>query len=61
LIELLLIIAICGVVLWFVNAYVPMQPAFKTAINVIVVIALVVFVLNWFGITHIGPTSCRRL
>lgn len=51
-IELIIILAICGVVLWFVNQYVPMAPAVKTAINIIVVIALVLFVLNFFGITR---------
>ena len=51
-IELLIILVICGVALWFVNQYVPMAPAFKTAINVVVVLCLVIFLLNWFGITN---------
>lgn len=50
-VELIVIIAIVGVVLWFVNQHVPMAPPFKTAINVIAVICLLLFVLQWFGIT----------
>jgi hypothetical protein len=51
-IELLIIIAIVGVVLWFVNQYVPMAPPFKVAINVIAAIALLLYCLQYFGITH---------
>lgn len=51
-VELIILIAIVGVVLWFVNTHVPMAAPFKTAINVIAVIALLLFVLQWFGITH---------
>jgi len=51
-IELLVLLVICGVVLWFVNQYIPMAPPFKMAINVIVAIALLLYVLQYFGLTH---------
>ena len=56
-IELLGILVICGVALWFVNQHVQMSPPFKTTINVIVVLVLVVFLLNWFGVTNF---NCGR-
>lgn len=51
-VELVVVIAIVGVLLWFVNRYIPMAQPFKAAINIIAVIALVLFVLQWFGVTH---------
>lgn len=50
-IELIVVIAIVGVLLYLLNQYVPMHSAFKTAINVIAVICLVLYVLQFFGIT----------
>jgi len=56
-VELLVIIIVVGVILWFVNQYVPMSPPFKTAVNVVAVLFLLLYVLQWFGITHFhrGP------
>lgn len=58
-IALIVIIAIVGVILWYVNTYVPMQPAFKTAINVIAVIALLLYVLSAFGLLDAGVPRIR--
>jgi len=51
-IELLIVLVVCGVALYFVNQYVPMAPPFKTLINVVVVLCLAIFLLNFFGITN---------
>lgn len=51
-IELLVVILIVGVILWFVNQYVPMAPPFKTAVNIVAVICLLLYVLQTFGITN---------
>ena len=60
-IELLVVLVVVGVALWLVNTYVPMQPPFKTVINVIVVLALVVWVLQFFGLlgAHAWPVHHR--
>jgi hypothetical protein len=54
-IEVLILLVVAGVVLWLVNTYIPMAPPIKTVINVLVVLILVVWLLNVFGITHFNP------
>jgi len=54
-IEALVIIVIIGVVVWFVNQYVPMSPPFKTAMNIAAAIIALVLLLRALGIWHGGP------
>ena len=51
-IELLLVIAIAGLIVWFVTTYVPMPPPFRAAIVVVAAICLLVYVLQAFGLIH---------
>jgi len=53
-ISLLVVLVIAGVVLYLVNAYVPMVQPIKVVINVIVVLVLCVWLLEAFGITSFG-------
>ena len=57
-IELLLILVICGVALYLVEQYIPMSPPIKVVIRVIVVIILVLVLLRAFGI---GDVPIPRL
>ena len=50
LIHIVLILAILGFVLYLVNQYVPMAQPIKTAINVIAIILLALWLLDLFGI-----------
>lgn len=54
-VEALIILIIVGVALWLVNQYVPMAPAFKTVVNVIAVLFLVLWLLRLFGVISGGP------
>ncbi len=49
-ISLLLFLVVVGVLLYLLNAYVPMAAPIKTVINVIVVLAVIVYVLQAFGL-----------
>jgi hypothetical protein len=49
-IELILVIAVVGVLLWLVNTYLPMAPPIKTILNVVVIIFLVLWLLKAFGL-----------
>ena len=51
-ISLLIFLVVVGVILWLINTYVPMQPPFKTIINVIVILAVLIYILNHFGLLH---------
>jgi hypothetical protein len=52
-ITILITLVICGVCLWLLETYVPLDPAIKTVIRVVVVLFLIIFLLNMFGIVHI--------
>lgn len=49
-IQLIIVLALVGVILWAVNTYVPMQSQIKTIINVVVVIAVILWLLQAFGL-----------
>lgn len=50
LISLIIVIVLVGVILWAVNAYIPMDATIKKILNVVVIIALCLFLLSVFGI-----------
>jgi hypothetical protein len=53
LLHLIVVIIVCGVALWAVNAYIPMQAGLKQLLNVLVVailaIVVIMFLLNMVG------------
>ena len=57
LISLILVLVIVGVCLYLIENYIPMSPPIKIVIRVVVVIALVLWLLQAFGIT--GPSVPR--
>jgi hypothetical protein len=59
LIHLVIVLAIVGVVLWVINSYIPMQSTIKKILNVVVVVAVVVWLLSVFGV--IGNISAIRI
>ncbi|KTD23697.1 hypothetical protein E3983_06515 [Legionella israelensis] len=57
LLNLIALIVIVGVVMWLINAYIPMPPAIKSLLNILVVILLIVYILQFFGlIKPVFPT-----
>ena len=60
LITLVVVLIVVGVLLWLVNAYIPMDRKIKYILNVDVVIAVVIWLLQVFGVLgsldtiHIG-------
>jgi len=53
--TIVITLIVVGVLLWLINTYIPMQAAIKSIINIIVVVACVLWVLNGLGIiTHSG-------
>ena len=49
LIQLLIVLIIVGVVLYFVNNYLPLDAPIRMLINVVVVIILLLWLLGLFG------------
>jgi uncharacterized membrane protein YhdT len=52
LISLVLTLVVVGVLLWLINAYVPMDGKIKSILNAVVVICVVVWVLFAFGVLN---------
>lgn len=50
LISLVITLIVIGVLLWLVNAYIPMDGKIKKILNIVVVICVVVWLLFAFGI-----------
>jgi len=48
LIALIIVLVIVGVILWAVNAYVPMDEKIKKILNIVVVIVVLLWLLSLF-------------
>ncbi len=55
LISLILALAILGLILYLINTFIPMDPKFKMIINVIVVIILCIWLLQFVGFNPTIP------
>jgi uncharacterized protein (DUF983 family) len=59
LIDLVVALVVLGVGLWLINNYIPMDSTIKKILNVVVVIAVVLWLLSAFGL--LGPLSGLRI
>jgi hypothetical protein len=50
LIEVVIVLIVVGVVLWLINTYIPMAGPIKSILNFVVVIAVIVWLLQAFGL-----------
>ena len=50
LIQLVIVLVVFGVILWAINTYIPMDGNIKKILNVVVIIAAILFVLSAFGV-----------
>ena len=48
--NIIIVILVAGVVLWLINRYIPMQRTVKSILNAVVIIVLVIWLLNVFGV-----------
>jgi hypothetical protein len=52
LIQLVAVLVVVGVLLWLVNRFIPMAGSIKSILNAVVVIVVVFWLLNVFGLFH---------
>jgi hypothetical protein len=52
LVQIVLVLIVVGVLLWLINRYIPMQGTIKSILNAVVVIVVVLWILNVFGLFH---------
>jgi hypothetical protein len=56
LLQIALSLIVVGVLLWLVNNYIPMARSIKSILNAVVVIVVVVWLLNIFGLLTSIPS-----
>ena len=59
LITIVLVLIVVGMILWLINTYIPMQSAIKSILNVVVVVAVAIWVLQATGLW--GTVSSYRI
>lgn len=59
LIHIVLVLIVVGVLLWLVNRYIPMDAKIKSLLNIVVMIVMVIWLLQAFGI--LGQISNVRV
>ena len=52
LLQIVMVLIVVGVLLWLVNRFIPMQGSIKSILNAVVVICVVVWLLDVFGLFH---------
>jgi len=50
LISIVIVLIVVGVLLWLINTYIPMQGTIKSILNAVVIIVLVIWLLQVFGV-----------
>jgi hypothetical protein len=62
LINVVITLIVVGFLLWLINTYIPMEGAIKGILNLVVVIAVVLWLLYGFGIiSHSGDIHLPTL
>ena len=61
LISLVITLIVVGVLLWLANQHLPMDPKIKQIMNVVVVVAVVIWLLGVFGILATFDVPVPRL
>ena len=50
LITIVVTLIVCGILLWLVNTYIPMDGKIKKVLNIVVMVVVVLWLLNVFGV-----------
>lgn len=50
LLTVVIVLIVVGVLLWLINAYIPMDRKIKNILNIVVVIGVVIWLLKAFGV-----------
>jgi len=61
LVQLIVVLVILGVVLYLVENVIPMDPAIKTVIRVIVILAVCLWLLSILGLLPLHAASLQRI
>ena len=59
LLQIIIVLVVVGVILGLINNYIPMDATIKRILNIVVVIAVILWLLSVFGM--LGPLSGFRV
>ena len=59
LVSLIVTLVVVGLLLWAVNSFIPMEVRIKQILNVVVIIAVIIWLLMAFGV--LGPMGQIRV
>lgn len=59
LLNLIALIVLFGILMWLINVYIPMPGGIKSLLNIVVLIVLIIYVLQFFGLVHTGLPMLR--
>jgi len=57
LVNIVIALIVVGLALWLINNYIPMAGSIKTILNVVVVVAVAIWVLKAVGMWGASPTT----
>ena len=60
LISLIIVLVFVGVILWLVNNYIPMDGKIRSILNAVVVIVVILWLLQVFGVLGAGGMHLGR-
>jgi vacuolar-type H+-ATPase subunit I/STV1 len=52
--QLIILLILIGVALWLINTYIPMDQKIKTILNVVVILIVVIWLLQLFGLWNVA-------
>ncbi|KTD46141.1 hypothetical protein Lqui_2631 [Legionella quinlivanii] len=52
LLNLIAVIIVFGLVMWLINVFIPMPAAIKSLLNILVLIVLIIYILQFFGVIN---------
>jgi hypothetical protein len=50
LLTILIVLVVVGLILWLVNTYIPMDGKIKQILNIVAIIAVIIWLLKAFGV-----------
>lgn len=59
-IGLVLMLALVGLILYLIETYIPMDGAIKTVIRIVIVVCVIVYLIQLFGIADLPLPRLKR-
>lgn len=60
-ISLILTLVVIGILLWAVNSFIPMDSKIRNILNIVVVVCVIFYLLNAFGVLPISDVKVPRV